>query len=135
MPSSYNDSEHPDADNSEGKSDADQNTTGDEWILDSCGSPVWRRSADGKITYYQYDAATGLLMRWITDVNIFLYNVEMSTKGYHAIPPRGWNTPPGGGAHCTTECEYDHLDRCTRMASWEPGKLPDSALVRATTAY
>lgn len=94
-----------------------RNFTSDEWVLDSNGWLLWYKSPQGEITFYERDAATGLVMRQISDVNLFLYNIETLTAGHGAPVPQSWKTPPGGGSHQISAYEYDDLRRTTRHVS------------------
>ena len=72
-------------------------------VYDSAGRAVWRKDAEGFLSYSEYDAVTGALVKSIADVKI-------SLGGYSNLPS-GWTTPAGGGLHLVTMYELDGLGR------------------------
>ncbi|VTR94318.1 rhs repeat-associated core domain-containing protein : RHS repeat-associated core domain protein OS=Singulisphaera acidiphila (strain ATCC BAA-1392 / DSM 18658 / VKM B-2454 / MOB10) GN=Sinac_0291 PE=4 SV=1: RHS_repeat: RHS_repeat [Gemmata massiliana] len=84
-------------------------------VSDTFGRPVWTKDAAGFITYAEYDAATGAVVKSITDVNT-------SLTGTFANLPSGWSTPSGAGLHLTTIYEVDSLGRTTK-ATYPNGRV------------
>lgn len=72
--------------------------------FDTYGKRTYHRDAQGVVTNYVYDLATGALVRKIEDANLTLLEDA----------PTGWQTPADGGAHLTTDYEVDDQGRTIR---------------------
>jgi RHS repeat-associated protein len=77
-------------------------------FFDRNGHPIWRKDADGFLTYMSYDLATGALTRMIRDVD------TTQTADFTGLPS-GWTTPAGGGLHLLTQMNVDSLGRDTSI--------------------
>src|SRR5262245_9197894 len=82
--------------------------TADVVVYDLYGRPVWVKDAAGNITYTEYDAKTGAVVKTIADVN------TANISDFSGLPG-GWTTPPGGGAHTKTLFEVDVLGRPVKI--------------------
>ena len=86
----------------------DQNGNGISQVLrqvfDEAGRVTWAKSPRGYISHYQYDVATGAVIKQIEDVDTSV------TSG----APEGWVTPPSGGLNLITDFEVDHEGRVTK---------------------
>jgi hypothetical protein len=105
------------ADAQNGPNSADVQTT----YFDRYERPIWTKDADGFIGYLAYDAATGGLVKTITDVDTTRTgDFDNSTK------PAGWTTPPGGGLHLITTMAVDPLGRTTQLTEPNTAPFPQS---------
>lgn len=78
--------------------------TSEVTFYDAFGRPTWTKDAGGFMTRTTYDAGTGSVTEFITDVN----------TGTTTDEPSGWTTPSGGGLHLVTAMEVDGLGRVTK---------------------
>ncbi|MCE9554457.1 MAG: autotransporter-associated beta strand repeat-containing protein [Planctomycetes bacterium] len=83
---------------------ADESTT----VNDTYGRVIWTKDADGFLTYFEYDQATGAVTMMIQDV-------ETDPPAYYPTLPSGWATPAGGGLNLITSYAVDSLGRTTKM--------------------
>src|SRR5205823_2686913 len=74
---------------------------------DTYGRPIWRKDADGYLTYTAYDQPTGAVVKTITDVD------TTHTSDFQNLPS-GWSTPSGGGLHLIRLYEVDDKGRTTK---------------------
>ena len=72
--------------------------------FDAQGRPVWSKDELGIISYRQYNAITGSLVKTIQDVN------TTQTADFANLPS-GWTTASGAGKHLVSEFEYDFQGR------------------------
>jgi RHS repeat-associated protein len=93
---------------------ADQNGPGTAAVsrqaFDRVGREIWSQDADGFLTFTQYDAVSGTVLKRIVDVNTSL---GAGAGGYSDLPA-GWSTPAGGGLHLATTHALDSLGRVIR---------------------
>jgi len=87
-----------------GPNSADSSVT----FNDSYGRPVWSKDADGFISFVEYDAATGAVVKTITDVDTDL------TSDFTNLPS-GWSN--SNGLHLKTTMEVDSLGRTTKVTA------------------
>jgi len=73
--------------------------------FDAQGRPIWSRDELGIISYRQYNAVTGSLVKTIQDVN------TTQTADFTVAVPSGWITASGAGKHLVSEFEYDFQGR------------------------
>jgi RHS repeat-associated protein len=85
---------------------ADAETT----YYDTYGREVWHKDGDGFLSYTAYDAATGVVVKSIADV-------DTTRTGDFTGLPSGWSTPAGGGLHLVTQYQVDTLGRTTKETS------------------
>jgi RHS repeat-associated protein len=76
-------------------------------VYDPVGREIWTRDADGFLTYSQYDAETGVVVKTIRDVS------TARTADFQNLPV-GWATRVGEGLHLVTTAEVDRLGRVTK---------------------
>ncbi|MFO0929436.1 MAG: SdrD B-like domain-containing protein [Gemmataceae bacterium] len=79
-------------------------------VFDRYGRVTWSKDAAGFLSYTEYDAATGAVVKTITDV-------DSTRSGDFADLPEGWSTPAGGGLHLTTRFEVDSQGRVTKTTA------------------
>ncbi len=77
-------------------------------VFDALGRATWSKDAAGFLTYTEYDAATGAVVKVIEDVDV-------AETGDFVGLPSGWTTPTGGGQHRITTAEVDELGRPTKV--------------------
>ena len=73
--------------------------------FDAQGRLIWAKDELGIISYRQYNAVTGLLIKQIQDVN------TMQVADFAVPVPSGWATIVGAGKHLVSEFEYDAQGR------------------------
>ncbi|MBA4192465.1 MAG: hypothetical protein C0467_31235, partial [Planctomycetaceae bacterium] len=81
-------------------------------VVDAMGRPIWMKDQAGFLTYVQYDAATGAVVKTISDVDV-------TQTGTFSNLPSGWTTPSGGGLHLTSAFEVDSFGRITKETTPE----------------
>jgi|GEM_PF-1725848 len=89
-------------------------TDAESVVYDTFGRPIWIKDAEGYLQYFEYDPASGGLVKKVVDV-------DTSLTASFEDKPTGWSTPSGGGVHATSTYEVDSLGRPTRETDPEGG--------------